>query len=300
MNVKSSRIVIIAFITILAFQSCKKDEITDEINQAGITDFNVDQSGGVIPLTVIFTDSSTNNPTSWQWDFGDGNTSNQQNPSHTYVDIGTYTVTLITTGNSGPDSITKVDLIIATNTGVFKDPRDGKTYDIVNIGDQVWFAENLNFEVPDSWWFDNDPANGDVYGRLYTFEAALAACPPGWHIPTDEEWKDLEMFLGMSQLEADQAGERGTDEGEKLKSTSGWNEAGNGTNTAGFMALPGGRGIISGQFDNLSNEGYWWSSTESFGDVWYRRLSFNSKKSIREIPDGTSNTLAFSERVVRD
>ena len=64
-------------------------------------------------------------------------------------------------------------------------------------------------------------------GRLYLWQTALIACPTGWHLPGDEEWKTLEMYLGMSQSEADDISWRGTDEGTKLKSTSGWHQNGN-------------------------------------------------------------------------
>jgi len=305
MKTKIHLIKLVVLITLAAFtfQSCKKDEISDEIILTVNANFNVDHIAGVIPLSVNFTDSSANNPTTWHWDFGDGNTSALQNPTHTYSDTGSYTVSLIANNNFSTDTITRADYITASNTGVFTDPRDGQTYDIVNIGGQVWFAENLNFEVPNSWWYENDSVNGNVYGRLYTWEAALEACPPGWHVPTDEEWKDLEMFLGMSQSQADGTGLRGTDEGTKLKSTSGWISGGNGTNIVGFNAIPAGRGDDGEAFERLGSDGYWWTSTESSDKVgWYRRLFFDHNGVTRfdPPPDGSSNTLVFSERVVRD
>lgn len=70
-------------------------------------------------------------------------------------------------------------------TGTFTDPRDGQTYATVEIGNQTWFAQNLNYETSNSWTYIDDPANGDIYGRLYTWEAALNACPSGWHLPGD-------------------------------------------------------------------------------------------------------------------
>ena len=137
----------------------------------------------------------------------------------------------------GSDTETKTNFIIVK--GTVTDPRDDQTYSIVTIGSQTWFAENLNYETPDSWWYDNSSANGDVSGRLYTWNAAVTACPGGWRLSHDDDWKTLEMLLGMSQSEADKTEQRGTDEGKKLKSTSGWSSSGNGTDEVGFSALPG-------------------------------------------------------------
>jgi len=79
-------------------------------------------------------------------------------------------------------------------------------------------AENLNFD-PGKWsaMYDNDPAYADTFGRVYFWKALSSVCPTGWHVPSDDEWKELEMYLGMSQVEADKDGWRGTDEGDKLK-----------------------------------------------------------------------------------
>ena len=153
---------------------------------------------------------------------------------------------------------------------------DGNSYAVVTIGTQTWMAENLNYETADSWTYDNDPANGDIYGRLYNWEAALTACPSGWSLPSDDEWKTLEIFLGMSQSQANATGFRGTDEGEKMKSTSGWYNNGNGTNSSGFTALPGGYCDISGSFIGLGDSDLWWSLSESSGtSAWYRGLHYN-------------------------
>jgi len=143
--------------------------------------------------------------------------------------------------------------------GSFTDTRDGKTYKTVTIGKQTWMAENLNYEAAGSKCYYNDPANGQKYGRLYDWETAKTACPSGWHLPSDKEWKELVNFVGGDKIA-----------GKKLKASSGWNEDGNGTNVLGFSALPGG----DGSFSNIGYSGNWWTSTEySVGDAYYWRMT---------------------------
>jgi len=156
---------------------------------------------------------------------------------------------------------------------------DGNNYAVVTIGTQTWMAENLNYETPNSWWYDNSSINGDVYGRLYTWNAALTACPNGWHLSTDYEWKIMEMQLGMSQSQANATGWRGTDEGGKMKETgyAHWLSPNTGaTNSSGFTALPGGYRHINGAFNRLSYYVYWWSATPyTSANAWYRNLDYD-------------------------
>lgn len=93
----------------------------------------------------------------------------------------------------------------AQEVGELKDSRDGKTYKIVTVDivleggvtvKRTWMAQNLNYEVPDSFCYKNEPAYCEAYGRLYTFEAAKAACPDGWHVPTIGEWNLLFQTYG--------------------------------------------------------------------------------------------------------
>lgn len=106
----------------------------------------------------------------------------------------------------------------------------------------------------------------------YAVDDSRGLAPAGWHVPTDEEWKQLEMYLGMSQSDANDDGFRGTYEGNKLKATSGWNSGGNGTNSSGFSALPGGYRYGNGSFYAVGNGGYLWSSSEFSSDnAWYRQ-----------------------------
>ena len=133
----------------------------------------------------------------------------------------------------------------------FTDTRDGQTYKTVTVGTQTWMAENLNYETANSYCYNDNSANCTKYGRLYTWGAAKTACPSGWHLPDTTEWKALFTAVGGSSTA-----------GTKLKSTSAWNNSGNGTDAFGFSALPaGGRD----SYGDYYYEGYYadfWSSTE--------------------------------------
>jgi uncharacterized protein (TIGR02145 family) len=296
-NILTTLIATLAVIT-LVFQSCQKDK---ENNQPLIADFSANITAGALPLSVNFTDQSINNPTSWQWDFGDGGKSTQQNPIHIYNNEGNYTVQLIASNDFGSDTEIKNNYITVTGeiiTGTFNDPRDGQIYNTVEIDNQTWFSENLNFETTNSWWYDNDPANGDIYGRLYTWQAAMSACPTGWHLPSDDEWKELEIYMGMSQSEADAIEWRGTNQGKQMKSTSGWYDNGNGINSIGFTALPGGYRFNDGSFQHLGERGTFWSSSESSGtNAWYRNPSYNYAGVYR---NDFRKTNSYSVRCIKD
>jgi uncharacterized protein (TIGR02145 family) len=185
------------------------------------------------------------------------------------------------------------------NYTTFTDSRDGKTYKTIKIGNQEWMAENLSYKTTSgSWFYSANEENGTKYGRLYTYEAAKQAVPTGWHLPTDAEWKELEMSLGMSQTDADKISSRGTDVGEKLKMTSGWAENGNGTNEVGFSALPGGFRSNSGNFMVKEWYGYWWSGTEIDNlNAWYRLIVSTSSTISRNI---SYKGEGYSVRCVKD
>jgi len=146
----------------------------------------------------------------------------------------------------------------------FTDPRDGKVYQTVIIGNQEWIAENLAYAPSEGnyWAYDNDNSNVQTYGYLYDWETALNVCPTGWHLPRDDEWIELIDYLGDNA-------------GGKLKAT-GTIEAGTGlcyhpnsgaTNETGFKAFPGGERYRSGAFNGIGYYGYWWSATDSTDQI---------------------------------
>jgi uncharacterized protein (TIGR02145 family) len=138
-------------------------------------------------------------------------------------------------------------------TGTFTDPRDGARYKTVEIGGQTWFAGNLAFKADSGCWaYDNNMDNLTTYGYLYDWKTAQDVCPAGWHLPSDSIWTILIDFLGGQ----DSAG-------KKLRSTIGWSNESNGTNSHGFLALPGGFRDEDGVFKNLGYNGWWWTATHN-------------------------------------
>lgn len=215
---------------------------------------------------------------------------------------------------------------------------DGNYYQTVVIGDQTWMAENLKsihyadgtviplVESTAMWdalsdsdkaycWNNNNSSTGNTYGALYTWATAMngtgssvanpsgvqGVCPSGWHLPSNSEWKQLEMYLGMSEAEADKEGWRGTNEGGKLKETGTtyWNSPNTGaTNSSGFTALPGGNRYDYGTFFNVGSIALFWTTTEyNSSGAWARSLSYN----IAEVYRGNYyKSNGFSVRCVRD
>ena len=200
---------------------------------------------------------------------------------------------------------------------------DGYTYDVVTIGEQVWFAENLRTTVyangdpissllTDEEWISTtagamavygegdsdcghwspdidacDEAQSlEAYGRLYNWYAVddeRGLCPTGWHVPTDEEWTELEEFVASQGFAESQ--------GIALRSTTGWADladstSGNGTDDFGFAGLPGGFRNYSILWGGLTIAGAgiycdWWSSSpDGQGYYWLRSIHYADSGSL--------------------
>lgn len=137
-------------------------------------------------------------------------------------------------------------------------------FDTVQIGNQTWMAENLNIATPNSWCLYDDPKNCALYGRLYNWYDALEACPVGWKLPTDEDWKALELFLGAKAEELEIETWRGSGVGGKLKAANDlWDEPNKGANNStGFNALPGGPRNKFGMYGKFGHNATFWTATE--------------------------------------
>ncbi|WP_308605202.1 fibrobacter succinogenes major paralogous domain-containing protein [uncultured Fibrobacter sp.] len=178
-----------------------------------------------------------------------------------------------------------------SSTDSFTDPRDGQSYRTVKIGDQIWMAENLNYKTDDSYCYDDEPANCRKYGRLYTWLAAMYACPEGWHLPSEMELNTLFESVGGTDIA-----------GTKLRSTSGWNDdegkSGNGTDEFGFSALPAGIRGNDGDFNDAGYIALFWSASEYRSDIaYYMSLDYNDDGAFL---DSYGKDFGFSVRCLRD
>tara|TARA_B100000674_G_scaffold283605_1_gene234659 strand:+ start:252 stop:1022 length:771 start_codon:yes stop_codon:yes gene_type:complete len=190
---------------------------------------------------------------------------------------------------------------------------DGNVYTAVIIGTQEWMTENLrttkysdgttipNVKYDTQWsnlstgaWchYDNDSQYDNIYGKLYNWYAVETGklCPTGWHVPTDAEWTILTDYLAAN-------GHIGT-EGTALKSISGWDYDGNGTDDYGWNGLPGGYRSLYGDFEDIGNSSIWWSSTQNLPDsAWFRELNSYYDIVYRFYPNKRAG---FSVRCLRD
>lgn len=183
----------------------------------------------------------------------------------------------------------------------YYDERDGNSYSILELGDMKWFGDNLRYEVPGSS-YNIDVEINDVskFGLLYPYEIAEEVCPNGWHLPTDEEWKELELFLGMDNNELDHELIRGTNEGNLLKMPGDryWNNGNdNATNEVGFSSYPAGNVSTEGVHQNLGDAAFYWTSTNENGESWTRYLRGNLAGIGRKKLD---TSISCSIRCVKD
>ncbi len=197
---------------------------------------------------------------------------------------------------------------------------EGNTYNTVKIGSQCWMAENMNIgtevnystyqtnnSIIEKYCYSGMTSNCNTYGGLYHWdemmqyvstEGSQGICPDAWHIPTDTEWKTLEMYLGMTQTEANNSGFRGTDEGGKLKEINytHWQSPNTeATNSSNFIGLPGGH-FYPNTFVSITFQANFWTSSSLSGKWWFRRLQYDNGQVFR----GVFDEEALSVRCIKD
>jgi len=191
--------------------------------------------------------------------------------------------------------------------GEMTDTRDGQTYKTVTLGDQTWFAQDLNYETDNSWCYGDDPANCETYGRLYDWEAAKTACPAGWHLASDEEWSTLIKYLdpkadpNAGVMESEIAGGKLKTTGTIEDGTGLWKAPNVGANnSSGFSGLPGGARFDDGTFLVMDLHAIYWSSTEyDANSVWFRILDYGLEGLYRDNSNITK-TMGLSVRCLKD
>jgi uncharacterized protein (TIGR02145 family) len=152
-----------------------------------------------------------------------------------------------------------------------------QNFETIKVGSQVWMAKNLDIEVPGSWCYDNNPDNCKKYGRLYTYEAAIKACPKGWHLPSSEEWSVLANYLGGEDVA-----------GKALKAGG----------SSGLKLPLGGNRVFSGTYGLIGTYGCYWSSTKNDAKhAWY--LYVTDKNDYITLTYFTSS-YGFNVRYIKD
>ncbi len=289
-------------------------ELTVVNHDPEITNLTADppsvQINGVSTLTCSATDGD-GDALSYDWSATDG-IIDGNGPEAIFTAPGFETSVQITcTVTDGFASVSASMELTVTIYGTVTDV-DGNTYQTIIIGNREWMMENLKVthyrngdEIPiltsDADWMDadfgarcaynNDDSNAEEFGLIYNWYAVNDSrniAPEGWHVATDAEWKELEMFLGMSQSEADAEGWRGTNEGSKLAGNVDSWTAGELVNDpqfgeSGFTGLPGGfRFYTDGGFSLMGDNGYFWTLDEnSSTNAWRRKLKFNTTQVSR-------------------
>jgi uncharacterized protein (TIGR02145 family) len=218
---------------------------------------------------------------------------NDDNSKCVLIATGDVGATANLTVNDISNSLTKTISIEITENpyGELTDNRDGQVYQTIEVDGQTWIAENMKFETTgDSWVYENDDPNFEKYGRLYTYESAIEACPDGWHLPSNNEWESMINFLGGPTVAGGKLKEQGTSHWKDPNSFA--------TNESNFGARPGGLRNIDGSYFNESEKGYFWTSTAlNSEEAYFQRLSYDRASVIYTT---NSKEMGFSVRCIKD
>ena len=335
-------IAIFAIISIMVvFSSCDKDDDNTTtptptppvVTNAPTAAFEADRTTINQGETINFTNNSTNSPTSYSWDFGNGETSVTENPSITYNAEGEFTISLTATNADGSDTETKTNYItVLGSSGDVVFDYDGNSYNTIEIGNQIWMKENLKVThypdgtpIPhitdntawedlgdnnddDAYCFYNNNQNGEAntYGALYTWSAAMGdnalSCntnPSGVQGACPDGWH-LPSNSEFSELISFLGGRMVSGGKMKEEGTSHWNSPNTGAdNSSGFTGLPSGyRSYSDNGFDKLGEKGFFWSSAEYDGSRGYMHcLRYNY---VQGVESDNKKSAGHSVRCVKN
>jgi len=288
------------------------------------TTFQFDASGcsdNADPLSALQVRWDWENDGIWDTDY-----STIKTATHQYSTLGNKTIKLEVM-NTDVLTTTTNQILIIFNIIEWDSmtDQDGNVYKTVKIGNQWWMAENLKVThyrngdpitnvTDDTVWanlsegaycaYENNESYADTFGYLYNWYAVndnRNIAPQGWHVSTDYNWQELEIYLGMDQSEANSDRDRGTDEGGKLKETGTihWNSPNTGaTNESGFTALPAGERHPRGSFYQQYKIAFFWTATDKLVGHAYNRYMTHDESYITR--GAYPKELGFSIRLVRD
>jgi uncharacterized protein (TIGR02145 family) len=306
------------------------------IGEIVIISVDANDSDGTITEVRFYIDeigvaSLSSFPYTYEW-----NTSNEA--------IGNHKIKVTVKDDDNDIAETTIYISIIEDLSFVQD-YDGNIYKTILIGDQLWMAENLrtthladgteiqliesnslwsalDFQDQAMCYYENSQENATKYGALYTWEVAVnssngssfnpsevqGVCPDGWHLPSDEEWKELEMYLGMSETDANSYEYRGTNEGSKIAGSSvfwqnGILKSNYHFGTIGFNAIPAGSRGSSGSFTANGEYATFWTASNSYAQyAWCRKLNYNYSQIFRggDIWHYGYKGNGFSVRCVKD
>ena len=319
-------------------------DITVSSNHSPEAAFTVNTTIGTVDTVFVFDaglssddeDPSEDLKVRWDWD-GDGyfdtDFSYEKQITHQYSTEDEYTVILEVVDKDGSVSQCHNNIFVneigagAPCPGAETVEYGGQIYHTVQIGNQCWMKENLNIGemitsshqqtdngIIEKYCYDNDPDNCEKKGGLYQWdeimqymheEGSQGICPPGWHIPTKEEWNILEgttdsrYGIGDSIWEPPVSNEWcGFDVGKRLKTKEGWVNYPTGLDSYGFSIIPSGYVDEHGKYYGGLYNAHFWTSTEFYGvDAYYRGFYGGSDFVLNS---GYSKKMAYSVRCIKD
>ena len=218
-----------------------------------------------------------------------------------FLAASTFTIMSCSDDDKAP-----TDYVAASAEGTYTDPRDGNEYKWVRYGNLEWMAENFRYDLNDEskcLVYDDEAEIGRLdekkYGRLYTYTGAVEACPEGWRLPTDEDWKNLERQMGMSNADANKWDWRGNVAFRMMSIYDATPQIN--IQTAGYYTPHMVMGLRGSRYYGVY--AYFWTSSvdeqQNKGNGFYifRKFIYNSAQIFRQ---STTSEYGMSVRYVRD